>query len=104
MKKGNWGREGGAAAKFSKGKARGRKDERTGREQARNACLFLLPEAGARGPAVKHLAREMPLAWSRALFCDVFIKKANNSLYFKFANNKTKIRAPALGVGGDLSM
>lgn len=55
----------------------------TGREEASNARLFAITEAEAKGPAVKHLARERDaIAWSQALFCDVLIKKTNNFPFF----------------------
>lgn len=75
----------------------------TGREQARNARLFPITEAEAKGPAVKHLAQERDaIAWSQALFCEVLIKKTNNFSFSKLANNKTKIFA--LLLVHDLSM
>lgn len=90
------GEKGGGAAKLSKGKARGRKDERN-RQGAGKSRSRLFSIAKARGPAVRHLARGRDgVAWSQARFCEVLIKKTNNFSFFNLPTTKPKNMSPAL--------
>lgn len=79
----------GSAAKFSQGKAGGRKDARD-RQGVHVQGLFILhPQSGAWAPAEK-----APSAQSQPLFCEVLIKKTNTFSFFNLLNHTAKNISP----------